>query len=148
MSRVLLVLISLCFSVTVFAQNITSPDALADAIKRAITDGNSQALARLISPETRADKKRLVIKDFMAYRRAEHFSVKLVAPNGEGWEGLPLPELIKQQKKAGYVFPARPLGRILVSGKRKGARKISKFGAFYGKSGKQYLLIFSELSKK
>jgi hypothetical protein len=147
MSRVLLVLIGLCFIVNASAQDSKSPQALADAVAAAITAGKSKSLAVLISPETRADTKRLVIQDFMAYRGAEHFTVKRIEPNDKAWEGLPLTELLKKQAEHGYAFPAKPLGRIMVSGKRSGNKGISKVGAFYGKFGKNYLLMFATRNK-
>jgi hypothetical protein len=147
MSRVLLVLIGLCFIVTASAQDIKSPQGLANAVAAAISTGKGKSLAMLISPETRADTKRLVIQDFMAYKGAENFTVKLIEPNDKAWEGLPLPELLKKQAEQGYAFPAKPLGRILVSGKRAGHKGISKVGAFYGKFGKNYLLMFATRKK-
>ena len=147
MSRVLLGLIGLCFIVNVSAQEIKSPQALADAVATTISSGKSKSLAMLISPETRADTKRLVIRDFMAYRKAKHFKVKLIGPNDKDWEGLPLSEMIKQHTERGYVFPARPLGRIVISGKKTHSPRISKVGAFYGKFDKGYLLMFAAPKK-
>lgn len=147
MLRVLLVMIGLCFIVNASAQEIKSPQALADAVAVAISTGKGRSLAMLMSTKTRADTKRLVIQDFMAFRGAEHFAVKHVEPNDKAWEGLPLPELLKKQAEHGYAFPAKPLGRILVSGKRPGNKGISKVGAFYGKFGKNYLLMFATQRK-
>jgi hypothetical protein len=147
MSRVLLVLIGLCFIINASAQDIKSPRALADAVATAISTGKSKSLAMLISTETRADTKRLVIRDFMAYRTAKHFKVKLIGPNDKDWEGLPLSEMIKQHTERGYVFPAKPLGRIVISGKKSGSPRISKVGGFYGKFGKNYLLMFAAPKK-
>ncbi len=148
MSRALLVMLGLCFIVSASATEIKTAQALADAVATAISTGKGKALEMLISSETRADTKRLVVKDFMVYRGAEHFTVKLVNPNDRGWEGLPITKLLKKQAEAGYAFPTKPLGRILVSGKRTGSKKISKVGVFYGKFGKQYLLIFAKKNKK
>ena len=147
MSRLLLVLVGLCFIVNASAQDIKSPQDLTVAVTTAITSGRGHSFARLIDPKTRADTKRLVIQDFMAYRGAEHFTVKRIEPNDKAWEGLPLPELLKKQKEQGYTFPTEPLGRILVSGKRSGHKGISKVGAFYGKFGKSYLLMFAAPKK-
>ena len=147
MSRLLLVLIGLCFIVNASAQDIKSPQALAAAVATAITTGKAQSLAVLISPKTRADTKRLVIQDFMVYSGAEHFTVKFLKPNDKAWGGLPLTELLKKQAERGYAFPAKPLGRIMVSGKRPGNKGISKVGAFYGKFGKNYLLMFATRKK-
>jgi len=143
-----MILMGLCLIGNVSAQEIKSPQALADAVAAAISTGKGSALEALISSETRADTKRLVIKDFMAYRGAKHFTVKLVTPSDKAWEGLPLPELLKELAEAGYAFPTKPHGRILVSGKRTGSKKISRVGAFYGKVGKNYLLIFARKIEK
>ncbi|MBI1424887.1 MAG: hypothetical protein GC149_15680 [Gammaproteobacteria bacterium] len=143
MSRILLGLIGLCFIVNASAQENKTPQGLTDAVASAISGGRSKSLATLISPETRADTKRLVVQDFMGYRRAKHFKIKLIAPDAKGWEGPPLSEMIKQHTARGYVFPAKPLGRIVISGQKPGSPRISKVGAFYGKFGENYLLIFA-----
>ena len=147
MSRVLLVLLGLCFIVNASAQDIKSPLDLAVAVETAITSGKGTSLAMLISAKTRPDTKRLVIQDFMVYRGSAHFAVKPIEPNDKAWEGLPLAELLKKQAERGYAFPAKPLGRIIVSGKRPGNQGISKVGAFYGKFGKNYLLMFATRKK-
>lgn len=147
MSRILLVLIGMCFIVTVSAQDIQSPQALAGAVATAISTEKGKSLAVLISPETRADTKRLVIHDFMVYNGAEHFTVKHIEPDDKAWQGLPLAELLKKQSEQGYAFPAKPLGQIVVSGKISGNKGISKFVAFYGKFGKNYLLMFATRKK-
>jgi hypothetical protein len=148
MSRVLLVLISLCLSVTAFAQEIKSPQALAEAVAAAVTAGRGTSLETLIDPKTRADTKRLVVHDVMNYKGSAQFTVKSIAPNDKAWEGLPLAELRKKQAARGYAFPTQPLGQIVVAGKRPGNKAISKFVAFYGKFDKQYLLMFAVAKNK
>jgi len=147
MKRVLLVLLGLLLFVGVRAQEIKSPEALAIAVSSAITSGDGKAMQDLIDPGTRPDTKSLVVKDCMAYRRADHFSVELMKAEDKTWTGPPLKKLIENIKKQGFEFPARPLGRIRVSGKRIGHKKNSKFDAFYGKFGKNYLLIFAARNK-
>ena len=147
MFRMLLTLLGLVFIVNVSAQDIHSPQALANAITAAIAKGDRASLAKLFSPDTNADSEKFAIQDFMAYEGAAHLSARPIRPDDKDWVGVPLPVLLKKQAEHGYAFPTKPLGRIMVSGQKSGQNHISMAGAFYGKLDNKYLLIFAKRTK-
>ena len=147
MSRVLLALIGLAFTITVSAQDIQSPQALANAVAAAIAAGKQESLAELFSPDAPGDSKKYAIQDLMAFKGATHLSAKPVEPGDKDWKGVPLTVLLKKQAEHGYAFPVEPLGRIMVSGQKAGESGISMAGAFYGKFGSNYLIMFASRKK-